>query len=289
MCARSHGDAFFFVPPLCVTCCRSPWPHSPVSYLLPLSSLPHALSRKLHRVAEHEYVARQRTNAPAPAHSSKKQTPPPLPSPPAPHTCYVRRAHLFLVLPFLSTFVPFRPLAGPLRPDDSRHAVPWMQPKTLVSLHYPLGRLPLLSAPPPLPSLPVPPFLPFIMTADASVDTSLSGTTLVSVCVRGNKLVLTNVGDSRATLGRRRQAAAGATGEGGGCSLVAQALTEDHKPDIPVEVGGERGDFCGFLGGGVDVFFAFRAKTWIFLFLKFVFRGHLGDAVGLGVPGVYVV
>eukprot|EP00752_Nemacystus_decipiens_P018531 g16614.t1 len=78
------------------------------------------------------------------------------------------------------------------------------------------------------------------LLADAAVDTSMSGTTLVSVCVRGNRLVLTNVGDSRATLGRRRRAGAtereGGDGGGAGCSpLVAQALTEDHKPDIPVE------------------------------------------------------
>lgn len=70
------------------------------------------------------------------------------------------------------------------------------------------------------------------------MDTSFSGTTLVSVCVRGTKLVLTNVGDSRATLGRRHTV----MGEGGeqqgktGCSLIAQALTVDHKPDIPEEV-----------------------------------------------------
>ncbi|CAM9873168.1 unnamed protein product [Pylaiella littoralis] len=75
------------------------------------------------------------------------------------------------------------------------------------------------------------------LLADPDVDTSFSGTTLVSVCVRGTKLVLTNVGDSRATLGRRHTV----MGEGGeqqgktGCSLIAQALTVDHKPDIPEE------------------------------------------------------
>ncbi|CAN0237997.1 unnamed protein product, partial [Ectocarpus sp. 13 AM-2016] len=63
----------------------------------------------------------------------------------------------------------------------------------------------------------------------------MSGTTLVSVCVRGTKLILTNVGDSRATLGRRRLRSEGGSANDGGGPLVAQALTEDHKPDIPAE------------------------------------------------------
>ncbi|CAM9407358.1 unnamed protein product [Ectocarpus sp. 12 AP-2014] len=73
------------------------------------------------------------------------------------------------------------------------------------------------------------------LLADSSIDTSMSGTTLVSVCVRGTKLILTNVGDSRATLGRRRLRGEGGSANDGGGSLVAQALTEDHKPDIPAE------------------------------------------------------
>lgn len=76
------------------------------------------------------------------------------------------------------------------------------------------------------------------------MDTDFSGTTLVSVCIRGTQLLLTNVGDSRITLGRRlvpgengfvggEHAAWRAMGRG---PLVAQPLTEDHKPDTPAEV-----------------------------------------------------
>lgn len=84
----------------------------------------------------------------------------------------------------------------------------------------------------------------FFFVADPSVDTDFSGTTLVSVCIRGTQLLLTNVGDSRITLGRRlvpgEIGLAGgehAAWRGGGRGpLVAQPLTEDHKPDTPTEV-----------------------------------------------------
>lgn len=79
---------------------------------------------------------------------------------------------------------------------------------------------------------------------DHTVDTDFSGTTLVSVCIRGTRLVLTNVGDSRITLGRRHSSLSRhgerGTGKGGGPwgrgTIVAQPLTEDHKPDTPTEV-----------------------------------------------------
>lgn len=59
---------------------------------------------------------------------------------------------------------------------------------------------------------------------DSSVDTEFSGTTMVAGIIRGETLMIFNVGDSRMTA---------ATSEAG--AVKAQALTVDHKPDSPPE------------------------------------------------------
>lgn len=82
-------------------------------------------------------------------------------------------------------------------------------------------------------------FVSFLI-ADLSVDTDFSGTTLVSACIRGTRLVITNVGDSRIVLGKRKVGDEKLGFEGGREAswgkFVAQPLTEDHKPDNPEEV-----------------------------------------------------
>lgn len=54
----------------------------------------------------------------------------------------------------------------------------------------------------------------------SAVDTTLSGTTAVVVLMRGRSMLVANTGDSRAVLGRRERG-----------SVVATALTRDHKPE----------------------------------------------------------
>lgn len=61
--------------------------------------------------------------------------------------------------------------------------------------------------------------------ADSSIETDFSGTTFTCAVIRGNTIIMGNVGDSRTSLGSR--AASGAT--------VGRALTIDHKPDLPAE------------------------------------------------------
>lgn len=60
---------------------------------------------------------------------------------------------------------------------------------------------------------------------DSSIETDFSGTTFTCAVIRGNTIIMGNVGDSRTSLGSR--AASGAT--------VGRALTIDHKPDLPAE------------------------------------------------------
>jgi len=60
---------------------------------------------------------------------------------------------------------------------------------------------------------------------DVSVDTTLSGSTGVMTLLRGNKLVVANVGDSRAIFGR--------ASENG--DVVAVDISKDHKPDDDAE------------------------------------------------------
>ena len=57
------------------------------------------------------------------------------------------------------------------------------------------------------------------------VDTEFSGTTFVVGLVRGDRLIVGNIGDSRLTLG-----SVDATGK-----LVARNISIDHKPDLPAE------------------------------------------------------
>lgn len=69
----------------------------------------------------------------------------------------------------------------------------------------------------------------FLMTADEvfkqhSIDITYSGSTAVSVLLKGQRLVCANVGDSRALIGRK-------TPEG----WQAIPLSHDHKPDLPNE------------------------------------------------------
>lgn len=60
---------------------------------------------------------------------------------------------------------------------------------------------------------------------DPSIETDFSGTTFTCAVIRNNKIVLCNIGDSRTSLAYR--------GKSGG--VVAEALTVDHKPDLPAE------------------------------------------------------
>lgn len=58
-----------------------------------------------------------------------------------------------------------------------------------------------------------------------NVDTEFSGSTYVFACLRGGSLLVANVGDSRVTLGVER-----ADGR-----VVAEAVSVDHKPELPAE------------------------------------------------------
>lgn len=58
------------------------------------------------------------------------------------------------------------------------------------------------------------------------IDTQFSGTTYTSCVIRNGRLYTANIGDSRVTLGSIDPE----TGK-----LVAKALTDDHKPDLPAE------------------------------------------------------
>jgi serine/threonine protein phosphatase PrpC len=60
---------------------------------------------------------------------------------------------------------------------------------------------------------------------DHAIETDFSGTTFTACVIRGNTALCCNIGDSRTTIGYRK----------GSGSIVAQNLTEDHKPDLPDE------------------------------------------------------
>ena len=55
---------------------------------------------------------------------------------------------------------------------------------------------------------------------DSDVDVAFSGSTAIVSVLRGNKLYVANVGDSRAVLGR--------VGDGG--AIEAVDLSQDHNP-----------------------------------------------------------
>lgn len=57
-----------------------------------------------------------------------------------------------------------------------------------------------------------------------SIDTSFSGSTAVSVLIRGTSLLCSNIGDSRAVLGKKSA-----------LGWRAIPLSVDHKPDLPKE------------------------------------------------------
>ena len=56
------------------------------------------------------------------------------------------------------------------------------------------------------------------------IDTSFSGSTLISLLIEDNTVISTNVGDSRAILARRNDN-----------SWTPINLSFDHKPDLPLE------------------------------------------------------
>lgn len=60
---------------------------------------------------------------------------------------------------------------------------------------------------------------------ESSIETDFSGTTFTCAVIRDNKCIMANVGDSRTSIAYRN-ASGGAVGVN---------LTEDHKPDLPLE------------------------------------------------------
>lgn len=60
---------------------------------------------------------------------------------------------------------------------------------------------------------------------ESSIETDFSGTTFTCAVIRENQCTLCNIGDSRSTIGYRNS-----TG-----GITAEALTIDHKPDLPAE------------------------------------------------------
>lgn len=56
------------------------------------------------------------------------------------------------------------------------------------------------------------------------IDTEFSGTTLSMCIIRSNKIFGVNIGDSRVIIGKEEDGV-----------LIAEAFTEDHKPDLPKE------------------------------------------------------
>jgi len=64
------------------------------------------------------------------------------------------------------------------------------------------------------------------LLSDSSIDTEFSGTTAVISIVRGDKVLVGNIGDSRLSIGF--------VGEDGS-KIVGEAITKDHKPERPDE------------------------------------------------------
>jgi len=66
---------------------------------------------------------------------------------------------------------------------------------------------------------------------NSGINLRFSGSTCVSVLIVGNKVFCANVGDSRATLARKKEIA----GSPGQTKLVGIPLNRDHKADEPDE------------------------------------------------------
>lgn len=62
---------------------------------------------------------------------------------------------------------------------------------------------------------------------DPSIETDFSGTTFTSVLIRGNSCLCCNIGDSRSTIGFRNNS--------NDTTITAKNITDDHKPDLPLE------------------------------------------------------
>jgi serine/threonine protein phosphatase PrpC len=60
---------------------------------------------------------------------------------------------------------------------------------------------------------------------DFRIDTEFSGTTLSMAIIRGNTITGVNIGDSRVIIGKEVDG-----------KMVAEELTQDHKPDTPKEM-----------------------------------------------------
>lgn len=68
---------------------------------------------------------------------------------------------------------------------------------------------------------------------NSGINLRFSGSTCVSVLIVGNKVFCANVGDSRATLARRKEITTG--GQAGQFKMVGIPLNRDHKADEPDE------------------------------------------------------
>ena len=78
-----------------------------------------------------------------------------------------------------------------------------------------------------------------VLEESSSIIIDLSGSTLTSLFIQKNKLYICNVGDSRTVLAKNNSDNFG--------PLIAVPLSEDHKPELPVE--NER---INNMGGRVD-------------------------------------
>jgi hypothetical protein len=69
----------------------------------------------------------------------------------------------------------------------------------------------------------------------SGIKLRFSGSTCVSVLIVGNKVFCANVGDSRATLARRKEITSGGSAAGQNYKMVGIPLNRDHKADEPDE------------------------------------------------------
>ena len=69
----------------------------------------------------------------------------------------------------------------------------------------------------------------------SGINLRFSGSTCVSVLIVGNKVFCANVGDSRATLARRKELPNGTGPNGANFKMQGIPLNRDHKADEPDE------------------------------------------------------